>query len=131
MITPEMFKEQRNDGLSERFINLFVNVRFFNLADTDEMIVDSLGFYVFGGADVQVHFKGLNPNHVVNYVYNIAGYQFDNEFPIKSDETIDSLDEDGKMQITPQWNVQYEDAMIPPLRPVLDVNCGKYAGGNR
>lgn len=131
LITPEMFKEQRNDGLSERFINLFVNVRFFNLADTDEMIVDSLGFYVFGGADVQVHFKGLNPNHVVNYVYNIAGYQFDNEFPIKSDETIDSLDEDGKMQITPQWNVQYEDAMIPPLRPVLDVNCGKYAGGNR
>lgn len=131
LITPDMFKEQRNAGLSERFINLFVNVRFFNLADTDEMIVDSLGFYVFGGADVQVHFKGLDPNHVVNYVYNIAGYQFDNDFPIKSGETIDSLDEYGKMQMTPQWKVQYEDAIVPPLRTVLDVNCGKYAGGNR
>ena len=131
LITPDMFKEQRNAGLSERFINLFVNVRFFNLADTDEMIVDSLGFYVFGGADVQVHFKGLDPNHVVNYVYNIASYQFDNDFPIKSGETIDSLDEYGKMQMTPQWKVQYEDAIVPPLRTVLDVNCGKYAGGNR
>ena len=131
LITPDMFKEQRNAGLSERFINLFVNVRFFNLADTDEMIVDSLGFYVFGGADVQVHFKGLDPNHVVNYVYNIASYQFDNDFPIKSGETIDSLDEYGKMQMTPQWTVQYEDAIVPPLRTVLDVNCGKYAGGNR
>ena len=131
LITPDMFKEQRNAGLSERFINLFVNVRFFNLADTDEMIVDSLGFYVFGGADVQVHFKDLDPNHVVNYVYNIASYQFDNDFPIKSGETIDSLDENGKMQMTPQWKVQYEDAIVPPLRTVLDVNCGKYAGGNR
>lgn len=131
LITPEMFKAQRSAGLSERFINLFVNVRFFNLADTDEMIVDSLGFYVFGGADVQVHFKGMDPNHVVNYVYNIAGYQFDNDFPIKSGETIDSLDEYGKIQMTPQWKVQYEDALVPPLRPVLDVNCGKYAGGNR
>ena len=131
LITPDMFKKQRNAGLSERFFNLFVNVRFFNLADTDEMIVDSLGFYVFGGADVQVHFKGLDPNHVVNYVYNIASYQFDNDFPIKSGETIDSLDEYGKMQMTPQWKVQYEDAIVPPLRTVLDVNCGQYAGGNR
>ncbi|MBR6999657.1 MAG: DUF4261 domain-containing protein [Lachnospiraceae bacterium] len=131
LITPDMFMKQRNAGLSERFINLFVNVRFFNLADTDEMIVDSLGFYVFGGADVQVHFKGLDPNHVVNYVYNIASYQFDNDFPIKSGETIDSLDEYGKMQMTPQWKVQYEDAIVPPLRTVLDVNCGQYAGGNR
>ena len=131
LITPDMFKKQRNAGLSERFINLFVNVRFFNLADTDEMIVDSLGFYVFGGADVQIHFKVLDPNHVVNYVYNIASYQFDNDFPIKSGETIDSLDEYGKMQMTPQWTVQYEDAIVPPLRTVLDVNCGKYAGGNR
>ena len=30
-----------------------------------EMLVDTLGFYVFGGADVQVHFKKLNPNYVV------------------------------------------------------------------
>ena len=131
LITPETFRAQRNASLSERFISMFVNARFFNLSDTEEMLVDTLGFYVFGGADVQVHFKNMDPNHVVNYVYNIASYQFDNDFPIQSGETIDSLGEDGEMQRNPQWGVQYEDAMVSPLRTVLDVNCGKFAGGNR
>ena len=131
LITPETFREQRNASLSERFISMFVNARFFNLSDTEEMLVDTLGFYVFCGADVQVHFKNMDPNHVVNYVYNIASYQFDNDFPIQSGETIDSLGEDGEMQRNPQWEVQYEDAMVPPLRTVLDVNCGEFAGGNR
>ena len=131
LITPEMFEEQKDFSLAERFIQLFVNARFFNVSDANEMVIDTLGFFVFGGADIQVHFKGLNPNHVVNYVYNIASYQFDNDFPIKSGDTIDSIDENGKMQLTPQWTVQYENALIDPERSVLDINCGKYAGGGR
>lgn len=131
LITPEMFEEQKDFSLAERFIQLFVNVRFFNVSEANEMVIDTLGFFVFGGADVQVHFKGLNPNHVVNYVYNIASYQFENVFPIKNGDTIDSIDENGKMQLTPQWTVQYENALIDPERSVLDINCGKYAGGGR
>ena len=131
LITPEMFEEKKKFSLSERFIHLFMNVRFFNVSDANEMVIDSLGLYVFGGADVQVHFKELDPNHVVNYVYNIACYQFDNDFPIKSGETIDSIDENGKIQIALQWSVQYETALIDPERTVLDINCGKYAGGSR
>ncbi|MBR3535667.1 MAG: DUF4261 domain-containing protein, partial [Oscillospiraceae bacterium] len=102
-----------------------------NISDTDEMVVDTLGFYVFGAADVQMHFKNLDPTNVVNYVYNIASYQFDNGFPIQSGETIDSIDENGNIQIKPQWPVQYENSLIDPPRSVLDINCGKYAGGKR
>ena len=131
LITPAMFEEQKQLGLGERFIHLFMNVRFFNVADADEMVIDTLGFFVFGGAEVQVHFKELDPNHVVNYVYNIASYQFNNDFPIKSGETIDSIDENGIIQMTPQWTVQYENALIDPDRTVLDINCGKYAGSGR
>jgi hypothetical protein len=131
LITPEMFYDFKQYSLSERFIQLFVNVRLFNISENDESVVDTLGLYVFGGADVQVHFKNLDPNHVVNYVYNIATYQFDNDFPIKSGDTIDSIDETGAMQMTPQWNVQYENSMVDPERTVLDVACGEYAGGNR
>lgn len=131
LITPEMFEAYKKYSMSERFIKLFINARFFNVPDTDEMVVDTLGFYVFGGADVQVHFKNMDPNHVVNYVYNIASYQFDNDFPIKSGETIDSLDKNGKIQMTPQWMVQYEDSLVDPMRTVLDINCGEYAGGDR
>ena len=131
LITPDMFQNQKQYSLSERFISLFVNARFFNVPDTGEMIVDTLGFYVFGAADVQVHFKNMDPNFVVNYVYNVASYQFNNDFPIKSGDTIDSLDENGRMQAEPQWKVQYENSLVDPARAVLDVNCGEFAGGSR
>ena len=131
LITPEMFREQMNYRLSERFIHMFVNARFFNIPDRGEMLVDTVGFYVFGGADVQMHFKDLDPDHVVDFVYNIACYQFDNEFPIKDGNTIDSLDENGSILSEPRWKTQYEDSLVAPQRAVLDINCGKYAGGDR
>lgn len=131
---PEAFREGEKNGspLTHRFIDLFVNARFFRIQGTeDDMVVDTVGFYTFMAADVQVHFHGLTPDHMVNYVYNIADYQFENEFPIKSGETVDSLDENGKIQWEPQWKTQYENSLIDPLRTVLDVNCGKYAAGTR
>lgn len=30
-----------------------------------------------------------------------------------------------------QWRVQYENAMLPPARKLLDVNMGAYAAGVR
>lgn len=131
LTAPEDFEDCKQFGLAVRFIRLAVNARYFTINGTDDMIVDTLGFFAFGAADVQVHFHGLNPDHVVNYVYNIASYQFDSEFPIKSGETVDSLDEDGKIQWEPQWKTQYEDALIQPIRCVLDVNCGEFASGTR
>lgn len=132
LTTPEAFEECKQYDLSGRFIRLAVNARFFNINGTNgDMIVDTIGFYAFGAADVQVHFNGLDPNHVVNYVYNIASYQFDNEFPIKSGETVDSIAPDGSIQWEPQWITRYEDSLIQPVRTVLDINCGEFAAGTR
>lgn len=131
LTTPEDFNKCKQYNIAGRFIRLAVNARFFTINGTDDMIVDTIGFYTFGGADVQVHFHGMEPNHVVNYVYNIASYQFENEFPIKSGETVDSIDKDGNMQWEPQWKTQYEDSLVQPVRTVLDVNCGQFAAGKR
>lgn len=132
LTTPEAFEDCRRFDLGGRFIRLAVNARFFNISGTaGDMIVDTLGFFAFGGADVQAHFNGLNPDHMVNYVYNIAGYQFANEFPVKDGDTLDGLDETGNISWDIQWKTRYEDALIQPVRPVLDVNCGEYAAGNR
>lgn len=131
LTTPEQFEECKQFDLPGRFIRLAVNARFFTINNTDDMIVDTLGFYAFGAADVQLHFHGIDPNHAVNYVYNLASYQFDNEFPIKSGDTVDSIGKDGSMQWEPQWKAQYENSLIQPVRTVLDVNCGQYAAGNR
>lgn len=131
LTTPEDFENSKQFDLSGRFIRLAVNARYFTVNGTDDMIVDTIGFFAFGAADVQVHFHGMNPDHVVNYVYNIASYQFDNEFPIESGETVDSLDENGQFQWEPQWRTQYEDSLIQPVRCVLDINCGEFASGSR
>lgn len=132
LTAPEDFEDCKRFDLAGRFIRLAVNARFFRINGTeDDMIVDTIGFYAFGGADVQVHFHGMDPNHVVNYVYNLASYQFNNDFPIKSGDTVDSLDKNGAMQWEPQWKTQYEDSLIQPVRTVLDVNCGEFAAGQR
>ena len=34
----------------------------------------------------------------------------ENDFPIKSGETIDSIDKNGDMQMSPLWSAQYEDS---------------------
>ncbi len=134
LTSPERFREEEKTGsrLTHRFISLFVNARFFRITGTEnDMVVDTVGFHTFLAADVQVHFHGMKPDHVVNYVYNIADYQFENEFPIKSGDTVDSLDGNGRMQWEPQWKTQYENSLIDPIRTVLDVNCAQYAAGNR
>lgn len=132
LTAPEDFEDCKRFDLAGRFIRLAVNARFFRINGTqDDMIVDTIGFFAFGGADVQVHFHGMDPNHVVNYVYNLASYQFNNDFPIKSGDTVDSLDQNGAMQWEPQWKTQYEDSLIQPIRTVLDINCGEFAAGQR
>ncbi len=124
---PEYFFEGEEMDLTSRFIRLYVNARFFRITDTDDMVVDTLGFNSFLGADVQMHFHGINPDNAVNYIYNIASYQFENEFPIKSGETVDSIDDNGNIQWEPQWVTQYENSLIEPVRTVLDINCGEFA----
>ena len=135
LTTPKDFEECKQYDLAGRFIRLAVNARFFRIngpnGDTGDMVVDTIGFYAFCAADVQVHFRGMDPNHVVRYVYNLASYQFNSEFPIKSGDTVDSLDRNGNMQWEPQWKTQYEDSLIQPVRLVLDVNCGEFAAGTR
>lgn len=131
LTTPDDFERSKQYDLAGRFIRLAVNARFFTINNSDDMIVDTLGFYAFGGADVQLHFRGMDPNHAVEYVYNIASYQFNSEFPVESGETIDGIDTNGRIVQNIQWRAQYEDSLIQPVRTVLDINCGKYAAGQR
>ena len=110
---------------ARRFIWFGVNARFFNIQNTDDKLVDTLGLYALGLPDVQYHFHSLDPNHVVNHAYNIAIYQFENDAPVKSGETVGGIDPDDK------WVCQYERSLIQPVRNVLDIEAGGFASGNR
>ena len=115
---------------NQKFINYAVNVRFFNIQGTGDMLIDSVGMSTLWLPDVQYHFRGLDPHDVSVHAYNVLTYMFDNNCPIESGDHIDGL-EDGEMSINVQWNVQYEDALIQPPRMVLDINTGEYAAGQR
>lgn len=113
-----------------RFIYYAVNMRFFNIQGTDDMLVDSLGMSTLFLPDVQYHFHGMEPNMVVNHAYNLLSYIYDYDNPIKDGDHVDGI-ADGQMCRDIQWNVQYESSLIQPIREVIDINMGEYASGNR
>lgn len=113
-----------------RYIYYAVNVRFFNIQGTDDMMVDSLGMSTLFLPDLQYHFHGIDPNEVVNHAYNVLSYIYDNDNPIKDGDYIDGL-VDGRISQDVQWNVHYENSLIQPIREVIDVNMQEYASGNR
>lgn len=114
----------------DRFLYYAVNVRFFKIEGTGDMLVDTLGMSTLYLPDLQYHFHDVDPNCVVNHAYNLLSYLFENDCPIEDGETVDGI-ENGEMSGDVQWKCQYEDSLIQPVRPVLDVNMGEYAAGNR
>ncbi len=113
-----------------RFIYFAVNVRFFNIQGTDDMMVDSLGMQTLFLPDLQYHFHGFNHNWVINHAYNVLSYIFDNENPIESGDPIDGV-VDGRMSREDMWKCQYEAALIQPIREVIDICMNEYAAGKR
>ena len=113
-----------------RFLHFGINVRFFNIQGTNDMLVDSLGLYAIGLPDVQYHFHELDPNAVVDHAYNVAAYIFTKNNPIQYDETIAGLN-GQKMDAEIRWKCQHESALIQPEREVMDICPGEYASGGR
>lgn len=127
----QAIKKFKQQGIS-KFIFSMVNIRFFNIPDSNEFIVDSTGLNGIGLSDVQFHFKGLNPNKVANLAYSLIWYVLSSEENIiKDGDTIDGMDDSGKMTSAVQWKCRYEDSIVEPLRSVLDIEMGKYAAGDR
>jgi len=114
----------------DRFVYFCVNTRLFNIQNSDEMLVDTLGMYAIGLTDVQYHFHGLDPKAIVNHAYNVASYIFSSEQEINNGETIDGLDNNTTSQDV-QWKCQYEESLVQPKRVVLDICPTGYAAGNR
>lgn len=130
----KMFERERienhNIDRNIRFIYFAVNARFFNIQGTNDHIVDTLGMNILGLPDLQYHFHDFDPNQVVNHAYNTASYIFDGNKVIESGDNIDGV-KNGKIDRSVQWKCQYENSLIQPLRPVIDICMGEYASGKR
>ena len=62
----------------DRFIRFGVNVRFFNIEGTEDMLIDTVGMSTLFLPDLQYHFHGMDPNWVVNHAYNATSYMSHN-----------------------------------------------------
>ena len=122
--------ENHPDKNVTRFIYYAVNVRYFSIQGTDDMMVDTLGMSTLFYPDVQYHFHGMNPDEIVNHAYSVLYYIFEHDNPIDDGQTIAGL-ENGDMNPDIKWKVQYEDSLIQPVRTVIDINMGEYASGTR
>lgn len=129
LVLGKTVREHQIQGL-DRFIRFGVNARFFNIQNTTDMLVDTMGMGTLFLPDLQYHFHDMDPNWVVNHAYNLASYLLQNDCPIQSGETVDGV-ADGQICRDIQWRCQYEEALVQPSRGVLDVCMGEYASGKR
>ena len=114
----------------DRFIYFAMNVRLFNIQNTKDHIVDTLGMNLLGLPDLQYHFHDMNPNLIINHAYNVASYIFSGAKPIENGDRIDGI-KDGKIDLEVQWRCHHENSLIQPIRPVIDIYMNEYASGNR
>ena len=113
------------------FTYFAVNIRFFKVQDTDDMLVDTLGMDTVFLPDLQYHFHGADPNHVVRHAYNLLCYILDNNCPIEDDDTVDGFDSNGKLSPSIQWRCCYGQSLVEPSREVIDIHMGELASGDR
>lgn len=129
LILADTIRSGQVKGL-DRFIQYCVNARFFNINGTNDHVVDTLGLSLLYIEDLQYHFHDMDPNWVVGHAYSMASYILSNDCPIKNGDTIDGI-ADGRIVQDIQWKCCFEDSLIGPKRPVLDVCMGEYAAGER
>lgn len=105
----------------------FLNVRFFNVANSPgDMVMDTLGLAPFGLTDLQLHFRGLEPNDAARVLHATASYVFERGDVIENGHTIQGRVPDER------WACRQEDSLLEPKRAVLDINPGTpYAAGRR
>lgn len=122
----------RHHGLNgvNRFIQFGINVRFFTILGTDDMVVDTVGMSTLFLPDLQYYFHDLDQNAVVTHACHLASYILKNDNPIKDGDMFVGM-ENGHMTHTVKWECHYENAIVLPPRAVLDVHTGPFASGGR
>ena len=129
LLLAEDVRSHQIEGL-DRFVRFGVNVRFFNIEGTEDMLIDTVGMNTLFLPDLQYHFHDMDPNPVVNHAYNLASYILQHNNPIKDGETVDGILKD-QLTRSIQWKSRYEMSLIQPSREVIDINMDQYASGNR
>lgn len=96
-----------------------VNVRYYTVRDTeDEILMDTLGLYVFGLPDAQCHCTGADPDELGGWLFSLAQYILESNEPVCDGDVIDGVD--GTRLI-----MRYDESLADPGRLVIDLAAGE------
>ncbi|ONI43984.1 hypothetical protein AN640_05960 [Candidatus Epulonipiscium fishelsonii] len=113
-----------------RFIEFCVNFRFFNIENTTNKVVDTLGMNTLFLPDIQYYFHDMDPNWAINHAYNICEYLFDKGPILKNGENVCGVSDQG-FDKELHWRCTEETSILAPERPVINIHTGQYATGNK
>ncbi len=95
-----------------------VNVRLYQIEGglPQETVMDTLGLAPLGLPDLQVHFVGLDPNAVAEWLYGYAHYLFQHGDIIQDGHTVEGVNAGER------WPVRHEPGLVEPERTVLNAH---------
>ena len=127
-LDPAAFLRATGDEDASALTFTALNVRMFRVENHEpgDTVMDTCGLAALGLPDLQVHFNGLDPQHVARHLFNTALYLYQNGDVIEDGHTVDGAEPGQK------WTCRHELAVVGPERGVIDMNPGPpYAAGKR
>ena len=118
-------REDTHSG-TDRYVRFGVNVRFFYVDGTEDMVVDTVGMSTLFLPDLQYHFHSLSPNLVIRHAYAMALYVLESDRPVENGTPVSGMD-DEEENPEQDWVCRYELSLIQPSREVIDIRTGVYA----
>lgn len=126
-ISPSDYLQAYNsDGIN--WLPYVVGIQSFAVANgaQDEMLIETLGMYMFNLPDIRCQFKNLDPNLITQVLYNIAASIYANGDVIGNNNTVQGINQSDK------WVCRREQSITDPKRIVIDLDPGwPYAAGAR
>ncbi|MDA0174461.1 DUF4261 domain-containing protein [Solirubrobacter taibaiensis] len=92
--------------------NACVNVRLFNVEDSDDHFMDTIGLHQLDLPDFQVVFSGEEPNDIATFLYDCAGYLLEQGDVIEDGNTIGDR----------PWRCHFDMARVEPERRALTLS---------
>lgn len=98
-------------------INAFMNVRLFNVQETEnEMIMDTLGLNSLGLPDFEFRFTNYDPQQIAGLLFNYGNYIFEKGVVIEHGDTIAGIEEGQK------WKCYFNYSQLEPKRIIIEIN---------
>lgn len=119
LVEPKAFVAAMEKDEAEERALAALNVRLFPIADGDgACVMDSLGLAPFGLTDLEIHFRGLEPNAVARRLFSTALYVLERGEVLADGHTADGVEPGQK------WAVRRKRAIVGPARDVFAFDPG-------